>query len=85
MQIENFKMVLFCLRKKTIHAPSYAYLRFSKEITALTPLLRSTASDIFCMWIAYDKFAKIVPKDTVDKFNKSKLTGNVNANKIVLP
>jgi hypothetical protein len=37
------------------------------------------------MWIAYDKFAKIDPKDTVDKLNKSKLTGNVNVNKMVLP
>ncbi len=25
------------------------------------------------------------PKDTVDKLNKSKLTGNVNVNKMVLP
>ena len=37
------------------------------------------------MWIAYDKFAKIDPKDNADKFNKSNLTGNVNANKMVLP
>jgi hypothetical protein len=44
-----------------------------------------TAGDIFGMWIAYDKFAKIDPKDTVDKLNKSKLTGNVNVNKMVLP
>ena len=29
MQIENFKMVFFCLQRKTIHAPSYAYLRTS--------------------------------------------------------
>ncbi len=29
--------------------------------------------------------AKIDPKDTVDKLNKSKLTGNVNVNKMVLP
>jgi hypothetical protein len=36
-QIENFSMVFFRLRRKTIHAPSYAYLDsclFSKEITA---------------------------------------------------
>ncbi len=36
-QIENFKIVFLCLRRKTIHAPSYAYLRicvFSKKITA---------------------------------------------------
>jgi hypothetical protein len=39
------------------------------------------AGDIFGMWIAYDKFAKIDPKDTVDKLNKSKLTGNVNVKK----
>jgi len=37
------------------------------------------------MWIAYDKFAEIDPKDTIDKLNKSKLTGNVNVNKMVLP
>jgi hypothetical protein len=37
------------------------------------------------MWIAQDIFAKIDPKDTVDKLNKSKLTGNVNVNKMVLP
>jgi len=29
--------------------------------------------------------AKIDPKDTVDKLNKSKLMGNVNVNKMVLP
>ncbi len=37
-QIENFKMVLFRLQRKTIHALSYAQLRsrlFSKENTAL--------------------------------------------------
>ena len=37
------------------------------------------------MWIAQDIFAKIDPKDTVDKLNKSKLMGNVNINKMVLP
>jgi hypothetical protein len=37
------------------------------------------------MWIAQDIFAKIDPKDTVDKLKKSKLTGNVNVNKMVLP
>jgi hypothetical protein len=37
------------------------------------------------MWITQDIFAKIDPKDTVDKLNKSKLTGNVNVNKMVLP
>jgi hypothetical protein len=37
------------------------------------------------MWIAYDKFAKIDLKDTVDKLNKSKLNGNVIVNKMVLP
>jgi len=37
------------------------------------------------MWIAYDKYAKIDPKDNVDKLNKSKLTGSVNVNKMVLP
>ena len=37
------------------------------------------------MWIAYDKFAKIDLKDTVDNLNKSKLTENVNLNKMVLP
>ena len=26
MQIENFKMVLFCSQRKTIYASSYAYL-----------------------------------------------------------
>jgi hypothetical protein len=36
-----------------------------------TPLLCSTAGDIFGMWIAYDKFAKIDPKDIVEKLNKS--------------
>jgi len=30
-------------------------------------------------------FAKIDPKDTVDKLNKSKFTGNVNVIKMVLP
>jgi len=38
--------------------------------------------------MAYDTlkiFTKIDPKDTVDKLNKSKLTGNVNVNKMVLP
>ncbi len=30
-------------------------------------------------------FAKFDPKDTVDKLNKSKLTGNVNVFKMVLP
>ncbi len=37
-QIENFKMVFFRLRRKIVHAPSYAQLHsrlFSKEITAL--------------------------------------------------
>jgi hypothetical protein len=29
--------------------------------------------------------AKIDPKDTVDKLNKSKLTGNINFFKMVLP
>jgi hypothetical protein len=37
------------------------------------------------MWIAYDKIAKVDPKHTLDKLNKSKLTGNVNVNKMVLP
>jgi hypothetical protein len=37
------------------------------------------------MWIAQDTFAKIDPKDTVDKLNKSNLSGNVNVNKMVLP
>ena len=36
------------------------------------------------MWIAYDEFAKIDPKDTGDKINKSKLTGNVNVNKMIV-
>ncbi len=36
------------------------------------------------MWIAKDKFAKIDPNETVDKLNKSKLTENVNVNKMVL-
>ena len=41
-----------------------------------SPGLRSMVGDIYSMWIiAYDKFAKIDPKDTVDKLNKSKLTG----------
>jgi hypothetical protein len=30
------------------------------------------------------RFAEIDPKNTVDKLNKSKLTGNVNVNKMVL-
>ena len=59
--------------------------RADKEIDTIAPLLHSTAGNIFGMWIANDKFAKIDPKDTVDKLNKSKLTGNANVNKMVLP
>jgi len=36
------------------------------------------------MLIDLDIFAKIDPKDTVDELNKSKLTGNLNVNKMVL-
>jgi len=36
------------------------------------------------MYITYDIFAKIDPKDTVDKLNKSNLTGNINVKKMVL-
>jgi hypothetical protein len=42
------------------------------------PLLSSRVGDIFGMCVAQDIFAKINPKDTVDKLNKSKLSGNIN-------
>ncbi len=34
-----------------------------------SPGLFSMVGDIYSMWIAYDKFAEIDPKDTVDKLN----------------
>ena len=45
---------------------------------AETPLLSSIVGDIFGMCVPYTIFAKIDPKDTVGKLNKSKLSGNVN-------
>ncbi len=53
-------------------------LRVASAGGAETPLLTSMVGDIFGMCVPYTIFAKIDSKDTVDKLNKSKLSGNVS-------